>query len=408
MRSSVAEDGLLPQKMSRGPPCSLSVLCVGIGLPEDNDWVLYGPEADKTMGMRNLITYALARASGRYAARTRYCEVFLVADGGKLSKRHYHGVYILAEKLKRGNERIDIKKREGDDLSGGYIFKYDNDNNDPGDTVFAASLSNLLMIVTYPKSKAIKEKEVSWIKSFEAALIAEEFDDPVEGYLPFIDLPSFVDYWIVSEISKNPDSYRGSAFMHKDRGGPLKMGPVWDYNEAFGTCCGFPIEGFQNNGRSTGRSGGSAISPEGWRFSICAEPWRCRVDPLDGVSLWYRRLWQDPSFRASAEVRWTRLRAGAFSDERVKGIIADARLGLKDAALRNYKRWKRVLGGGNDAKNAKIWQAEVDALETWLMERLLWMDAQLLGELPSLGEIPDSSDGGQHQHQHEQGDASVG
>jgi hypothetical protein len=74
---------------------------------------------------------------------------------------------------------------------------------------------------------------------------------------------------------------------------PLRMGPVWDYNEAYGMCCGYPIEGFNNNGTSgPGISGGSAISPEGWRFNICANPERCRVDPSDGLSHWFRRLWQ--------------------------------------------------------------------------------------------------------------------
>lgn len=45
-------------------------------------------------------------------------------------------------------------------------------------------------------------------------------------------------------------------------------------------------------GASSGSSGGSAISPEGWRFNICDEPQRCIADPVDGVSLWYRRAWQ--------------------------------------------------------------------------------------------------------------------
>ena len=71
------------------------------------------------------------------------------------------------------------------------------------------------------------------------------------------------------------------------------MGPIWDYNEAFGECCGYPIEGYLDNGRSgPSGSGGSAISPEGWRFNICDDPGRCRVQPDDGTSQWFRRLWQ--------------------------------------------------------------------------------------------------------------------
>jgi hypothetical protein len=30
----------------------------------------------------------------------------------------------------------------------------------------------------------------------------------------------------------------------------MRMGPAWDYNEAFGECCGYPIDGWQRNGQS--------------------------------------------------------------------------------------------------------------------------------------------------------------
>lgn len=63
-----------------------------------------------------------------------------------------------------------------------------------------------------------------------------------------------------------------------------------------------------------GVAGGSAISPEGWRFLICADQERCVVDDVDGVSQWYRRLWEDPTFRDSAAARWKDLRAGVWAD----------------------------------------------------------------------------------------------
>lgn len=50
---------------------------------------------------------------------------------------------------------------------------------------------------------------------FEKALISDKFKDPEVGYRTHIDMGSFVDYFLISEITKNPDSYRGSAFVHK-------------------------------------------------------------------------------------------------------------------------------------------------------------------------------------------------
>lgn len=41
---------------------------------------------------------------------------------------------------------------------------------------------------------------------------------------------------------------------------------------------------------------------------------RCKVEPLDGVSQWYRRLWLEPQWRADAAARWAELRQERLSD----------------------------------------------------------------------------------------------
>ena len=56
--------------------------------------------------MRNYLTYNLARASGHYATRTVYCEVFLVDDGKPLNMSHYNGIYIGEEKVKRVSKKV--------------------------------------------------------------------------------------------------------------------------------------------------------------------------------------------------------------------------------------------------------------------------------------------------------------
>uniref|UniRef100_A0A383WL78 Uncharacterized protein n=1 Tax=Tetradesmus obliquus TaxID=3088 RepID=A0A383WL78_TETOB len=81
------------------------------------------------------------------------------------------------------------------------------------------------------------------------------------------------------------------------------MGPVWDAAKAMGLCCGFPVEGYQAGGASNGSSGGSAISPEGWLFNICAEPHRCKIDPLNGLAQVSRgrQRWQQQCSFSTAE-----------------------------------------------------------------------------------------------------------
>src|SRR5436190_179784 len=59
-----------------------------LGLPSEGDWILFAPYNDKSL-MRDALAYKMARSMGRYASRTRYCE--LVLDG------EYKGVYVLLE-----------------------------------------------------------------------------------------------------------------------------------------------------------------------------------------------------------------------------------------------------------------------------------------------------------------------
>lgn len=73
----------------------------------------------------------------------------------------------------------------------------------------------------------------------------------------------------------------GSVYMHKDRDGPLAAGPAWDYNEAYGLCCGYPIEGWNNQGVSAP----GAVPPSGWvgeRSEVLVDGRDGRVGVLPG------------------------------------------------------------------------------------------------------------------------------
>lgn len=135
---------------------------------------------------------------------------------------------------------------------------------------------------------------------------------------------------------------RDSIYMHKDAGSGIAMGPAWDFNEAFGECCGYPLEGYKDNGRSgPGVAGGGSISPNGWRFLICEDPDRCLVEPTDGVSMWFRRMWNDTRFSGAAASRWAELRAEAWSDATISSLISGTAVKARPAGLNG-----RENGGG--------------------------------------------------------------
>ncbi len=90
-----------------------------IGMPAEEDWILYAPYSDKSL-LRNAVSYELGRSFSSWQPRYRFCEVYINGS--------YNGIYMLVEKIKRDDNRVNIAKLNpteisGDDLTGGYIYK---------------------------------------------------------------------------------------------------------------------------------------------------------------------------------------------------------------------------------------------------------------------------------------------
>src|SRR5688572_26264589 len=84
-----------------------------LSMPQDNDWILYGPYDDRTM-MKNVMTYELARQMGYWAPRCKFVELVINTWGWP----SYQGVYVMMEKIKRDDSRVDIAKLDYDDNAG--------------------------------------------------------------------------------------------------------------------------------------------------------------------------------------------------------------------------------------------------------------------------------------------------
>ncbi|MEJ1241553.1 CotH kinase family protein [Chryseolinea sp. T2] len=346
-----------------------------LGLPEEEDWVLFAPYNDKSL-MRDALAYNLGRQLTGYTPRTRYCEV-VVNDV-------YQGVYVLIEKIKRDKNRLDINKLDpdevtGNNLTGGYIIKIDKTTGGTGEgwtSEYKPPLANQQTIYfqyEYPDASDIVPQQSayihSYVNSFEAALSAENFSDPISGYTQYADIDSFIDYLIIQELTRNVDGYRLSAFMYKKRdsdGGKLHMGPIWDFNLAFGNAdyC----------------SGGDA---EGWALDFNS------VCPTDNwlVPFWWKRLFRDESFGSRVAARWAELRADKFSNNRILSKVDSMNVLLNEAQARNFTAWK-VLGKyvWPNLYVGKSFAEEVTYLRSWIEQRLAWMDSNLPGLITAVPE----------------------
>ena len=334
-----------------------------LGMPEENDWILHAPYSDKSL-LRNFLAYELARDMGRYASRTRFCELVINGD--------YKGLYIFMEKIKRDNNRVDISKLNpdettGDDLTGGYIVKVDKWDGENNDGWWSASplpeYDGTWYQYHYPKPDDIVDEQKDYINNyitdFELLLASEAYNDPDAGYYDQVNLESFIDVSLMSEISKNVDAYRLSAYMYKDKDsedGRLTMGPIWDYNLAFGNADYY-----------------DGWDPAGWQLDV-----ELGGDPFK-IPFWWYRIWDDETFRDAFNQRWQELRQTVFSEEYIMNIIDSTIAVIDEAQVRNFQRWpildeyvwpNAYVGGS--------YENEIDYLTDWITDRLEWIDEQAM------------------------------
>ena len=301
-----------------------------MGMPAHSQWVLLAPYNDVSM-MRDPLAFQLWRDMGHWGPRTKMVELYMDDE--------YRGIYILCEAIKRGEQRVNIsnvKKRDtaGRELTGGYILRIDTYNEK--DATFKSKVpgigegimtSEITWSCIYPSKKKLQPEQMAYIQQFidsvELTIQSEHFTDPKWGYSRFIDIPSFVDYFIHTELSLNADGYKRSAYFYKEKDkedgtiGKLFAGPVWDYNLAYGNC------NFCN-----------ANNIEAW----CFEGGNTQPTP----ALW-QRLLQDPSFRKAVKQRYLQLRKGILSQKAINRFIDQQAALLQGSAERHFKKYPELL-----------------------------------------------------------------
>lgn len=337
--------------------------------PSDNDWILYAPYTDKTL-MRNVLTYQLGNEMGRWAPRTQFCEVILNGN--------YIGVYVLMERIKTNPGRVNIDQLNFSDtldnnLTGGYIVKVDKTTaggviawtspytcQAPGTGPIQYQLHDPTIDTIHPLQKAYIQ---DYITDWEVALKSPGFTDPINGYKAYIDVASFIDYFLLTELSKNVDGYRISTFLHKQRfseGGKLVAGPLWDYNIAWGNanyCQGGNTTGWEINFNSICGGSGALQNP-----------------------FWWNRLLDDPLYANDVNCRWAALRQSTLSDAALFQFIDSMANLLEIPAQRHYQKWP-ILGNYVWPNNfiGQTYQEEITYLKNWIGERTAWMDANMFG-----------------------------
>ena len=194
-----------------------------LGMPKHKRWVLLANWLDRTL-LRNAASFDLASRSGlAYTPRGQFVEVFINGE--------HKGNYFLCEQIKVDKNRVNVDKFDEAVVDGGYIFELDEYYDE--EFKFRSEKRNLPYMFKDP-DEDISDEHFKFVQDYvnnlEASLYDEERFAAVE-YSDYIDVDSFVDWWLVMELTGIWEpNHPKSSYMHKNSGGKLVMGPVWDFD----------------------------------------------------------------------------------------------------------------------------------------------------------------------------------
>lgn len=309
-----------------------------LGMPKDKRWVLLANYWDRT-NLRNDVGLEIARRAKGMAWNPRSQYVQLYIDG------KYAGLYLLCEKIKSGKNRVNITEMDATatqepELTGGYILEFDYTNDEK---TYKTSTYGYDYKIKEPDAPT-KEQEnyiLTYLNTLEQVM-KNSTQVKQQGYEKFINVNSFIDFWLVGELVMNKD-FNGpaSCYMYKDRGGVLCAGPVWDLD----------------------------------LYTFSAKVHNVNSFLLKGSCLYYKDLFTDPVFVEQVKKRWSTLKASLeegysiynYIDDRCKLISEEVK--ADDAAYPNRK-YSNTLAGDEKVTHAE----SVSMMKSFLTQRIAALD----------------------------------
>lgn len=300
-----------------------------LGMPSHKRWCLLADYFDPSL-VRNNLAYWIGREISTLDWSPRTQEVELVING------KFNGTYLLCEQIKIDENRVNV----GDD---GFIMEIDARASSDTDPYF--SVSNIAQPVAV-KDYDEEDGSIDYIKDFinraDALLFSANYLDPETGWKSMIDMDSFVEWYLIKEITKDNDAiFWSSCYMNLKRGEKLKMGPLWDFDISMGNY-------FEEGGTP------NANNPEGFYIQNVR---------------WYQRMFTDPDFVALVKQRFE---VYYNSKDKIFEQIDKIETKTHDSYAGEIDLWRSSYSSSlYDYRKARI-----DYLKQWLTQRFDWLKSE--------------------------------
>lgn len=320
-----------------------------LGLAKDKEWILLANYADKSL-IRNTVAYQMARSLDGIDWNPTQYPVDLFVNGV------YRGVYSIGEHMKASEGRVNVEKDSPEADTGFLLEIGGSDSGDVlGEDYFHtdAGLAKYIVIKS-PKDDEITDEQKRFITEYmndaEKAIVSGQ------NFEEYIDVDSFCDWIIIHELAYNIDScFRRSCYLTKDTGGKLQMGPVWDFDLAFGNCNKDNQK--YNDWATVGKTADSAYVKVNW----------CNY------------LMENERFRARLHDRWFEVRDSLL--EEAMNCIDRYSGKIQRSQEENFKVWQ-IWGkkaGYQSSRNLKheSYELQIQYLKDFLQMRASWIDQNI-------------------------------
>lgn len=304
------------------------------GFAKSDKWILMSNVTDKT-SIRNVYAYHIARTIFNRTGWVPQTKFITLVVNGK-----YMGLYGFMEKADLQEGRIELPETKS------FLAEVNPRLNRAWNFI-----SNQFLELSIRKKEGADaqyyQNAQNVILNFENILFSDYFKDEKKGYRAYIDVDSFVDWYLVNEYTKNHDArFQASCFFTwNEKENKFHMGPVWDFDISCGNY-----------------SKRDADKPEGlWIQS----------------EAWYARIWEDEWFRAKVAARWNEKvmdvrKSVDWIEEKADFLTDAANLDDKVWLRFGYRQWPNAPG----YKERKTFRDEVDYLTDWCKRRIDWLSAE--------------------------------
>lgn len=329
-----------------------------LGMGESKSWSLLANWMDTTF-IRNYLAYKTAKKLNTNAMD---CELVELCINGK-----YEGLYLLTEKYGIGDTRV-VTAGDGRDVDGDgevtkYLIEADGSAESNDEPNRFQTDSGIWFVIKEPDEDEIVSEADPRFEHIRNLL--QMVDDAIMNdgdYERYIDVDSFIDVYIIEELTKNPDfgfGYQpvyGSTFLYAEEGGKLCSGPVWDFDI------------------SMGRTDYRPQNSEGYRDTLNPHGF------LHKKTKWIAELFKKPEFEQKVKERWSEV--STVLEETIDKLLAETVELVRPSAAMDYMTWGQpsIRMGGWEGRVPLGYAAECEHMENFLAERIRWLDSQWLIE----------------------------